>query len=356
MNDSRWMIYGAYGYTGELVAEEAVCRGHRPVLAGRSSKELIPLAERLDLDWVVVNLQDMGSLTNVVAEVDLVFHAAGPVIHTSDRMILACLAAGTNYVDISGEISVFRNTFSYDQAAVESGIALISGAGFDVIASDCMAEHATNQVHNAVELEIAIATLGRTSPGTAKTALELFPQGGRIRRDGQLLPYRWGKGAKEIPFPHAVRTVVPIPWGDLTTAFQTTGVPNITTYMALPKNAIRLVRWLSPVAQRVLKVKLIRRALQKWVEKNIHGPDAEMRQKGRSYVWVRAADSRGREAQAWLETLEAYQFTAVGGVRCVERVLEERPQGALTPALAFGADFVLQIEGTRRFDVLPANA
>jgi len=352
---SDWMIYGACGFTGQLVVAEAVQRGHRPVLAGRSEKKLVPLAEELGLDWVVVDLHDTSALTQAVAQVDLVFHAAGPFVHTGDPMLRACLVAGTNYVDITGEIFVFEKTFSHDQAAIQRGIALISGVGFDVVATDCLAEHVANQVPNVVELEIAVAAISRASAGTAKTVLEMLPWGGWVRREGELTPYRWGQGARRLPFSHRELDVVPIPWGDLATGFQTTGAANITTYLALPKSSIRLLRWMAPLGQRALAIKPIRRMFQKWAEKTSHGPDEERRNTKRSYAWARAADGQGREAQAWLETSEAYQFTAVSGVRCVERVFQERPQGALTPALAFGADFVLEIEGTRRFDTLPGE-
>lgn len=271
-------------------------------------------------------------------------------------MVRACLAARTNYVDIAGEIPVFSNTFSYDRAAIHRGVALISGVGFDVIPTDCMAEYVANQVPNAVELETAVTALGRDSAGTTKMLLEMLPHGGWRRRDGKLVPYRWGKGAKRIRFPHGEHTVVPVPRGDLATAFQTTGIPNITAYFAFPKNAIRFMRWMAPLAQKASRVKLIRRALQKWVGKTVRGPDEEMRQTERSYVWARAVDEGGNAVQVWLDTPPASRFTAVAGVRSVERILDDRPQGALTPALAFGADFVLQIEGTRRFDALPKGS
>ena len=45
----RWLLYGASGYTGRMIAEEAVRRGHRPVLAGRSAERVRPLAESLGL-------------------------------------------------------------------------------------------------------------------------------------------------------------------------------------------------------------------------------------------------------------------------------------------------------------------
>jgi short subunit dehydrogenase-like uncharacterized protein len=325
------------------------------MLAGRSEKELVPLAEELGLEWLAVGLDDINALVQSLAQVDLVFHAAGPFVYTSEPMLRACLAAGTNYVDITGEIPVLENTFAHDPAAVQRGIVLISGAGFDVIPTDCLADYVVSQVPNAVELEIAVAAISRASAGTARTMLELFPQGNWMRRDGRLVPCRWGQGARQLRFTHREHSVVPVPWGDLVTAFQTTGVPNITTYMAFPKSSIHLMRWLSPLGRSALAIKPIRRLFQKWAEKRMHGPDEEQRRTGRAFAWARAADAQGVAAQAWLETPETYQFTAIAGVRCVERVLQERPTGALTPALALGTDFVLEIEGTRRFDALPAD-
>jgi short subunit dehydrogenase-like uncharacterized protein len=347
------MIYGAYGYTGKLVVEEAMRRGHRPVLAGRSEKKLASLAEPLGLNWIRVSLDASGRLTEAVAQVDLVFHAAGPFLHTSEPMIRACLAAGTHYIDITGEIPVFQNTFSHDQAALKRGISLISGAGFDVIPSDCLVDYVVKQVPNAVELEIAIAALGHASAGTIKTMLEAVPGGGWIRRDGRLDPYRFGGGIQEFEFPNGKHKAIPVPWGDLATAFQTTGIPNTTTYLVFPRNLVRLLRWMAPLSQLLLKPKHVRRGCQKLVAKTVHGPDAKMRQSGKSFIWARAIDAGGQEGQAWLETLEAYRFTAIGGVQFVEKILEIRPEGALTPALAVGADFVLQIEGTQRYDSLP---
>ncbi|KAB2863717.1 MAG: NAD(P)H-binding protein, partial [Anaerolineae bacterium] len=138
MANNRWILYGAYGYTGELVAEEALKRGHTPILAGRSAEKLIPLAERLGLEYRVFSLDDTPALKNALADVDLVFHAAGPFIYTASPMLDACIETGTHYVDITGEILVFRKTFKRDEAARQKNIALISGVGFDIIPTDCL--------------------------------------------------------------------------------------------------------------------------------------------------------------------------------------------------------------------------
>ena len=100
-----------------------------------------------------------------------------------------------------------------------------------------------------------------------------------------------------------------------------------------------------PLMRSVLGAAPIKRAIISSIETRVKGPDAHERQTGRSYVWARASDPRGNGAEAWLETLEGYAFTAVAGVRAVERIFAKRLSGALTPALAFGADFVLEDGG-----------
>lgn len=352
MTDKTWMIYGASGYTGLLVSDEALRRGHQPVLAGRSPEKIVPLAERLGLRYVVVNLNDEETLAKILASFDLVFHAAGPFSYTSAPMVRACLKSSTNYVDITGELSVLEHTLSYDRQARENGITLVSGIGFGVIPTDCMATYVAHRVPDATQLEIAVATTGRPSAGTLKTILEHAPKGTLVRRNDQLVRCPTGTGARRIRFVDRERTVLPTTWGDLVTAYHSTGIPNITTYMAFPERFVPHMHWAGPLSQTLLAIRPIRRLIQKWVEGYVRGPDEKTRQTARASVWARAANEQGDEVQAWLETVEGYHFTAVAGIHCVERILEERLHGALTPALAFGADFVLDIPGTKRYDRL----
>ncbi|MBK7180887.1 MAG: saccharopine dehydrogenase NADP-binding domain-containing protein [Chloroflexi bacterium] len=351
---NNWLLYGAYGYTGRLLAEEAIKRGHKPILAGRDAQKTAVLAQQLNLDHIALDLNDSEKLHQVVAGVDLVLHAAGPFIHTSEPMVQACLAGQTHYLDITGEIPVFENTLSYDAHAREQGIALVSGVGFDIVPTDCLGSYVAAQLPGATHLEMAFTGLARASSGTAKTMLAMMadmPQAGLVRRNGRLEPIPFGTGQKEVLFSNGrTRAVVPIPWGDLATAQLSTGIPNVTAYMAisLPPGT----RVLSPLFQRLMKVGLMRRASGKLVDWVISGPDEEMRQTARSYLWACATDEAGHKREAWLETLEAYRLTAVSGILAVEKTLTHHPVGALTPSLAFGADFVLEIEATRRIDAL----
>lgn len=350
----NWLIYGANGYTGRLIAAHAVERGHRPLLAGRSAEKIRPVAEELGLAWEAVELGDTAALHGLVEKVDLVLHAAGPFIHTGPPMIEACLAGETHYLDITGEIQVFEHVFgSIEQPfglkkeALAAGIALIPGVGFDVIPTDCLAAFVGEQLPEADWLEIAFAAIGSASPGTTKTAIEFMSAGGSVRRNGRLQPLPIGEGSRTVRFSDRARTVMPIPWGDLVTGYQTTGIPNITTYAALPSRLVRLARWGRPFLP-LLSAGPVKKLLQRLVDRYVSGPDAELRASGRSYIWARAGRRTGETVEAWLETAEGYQLTVWGSVLCVEKTLAAHPRGALTPALAFGTDLVLEIPGSRR--------
>lgn len=355
-SSSRWLLYGAYGYTGTLVTEEAVKRGHRPVLAGRDAGKLQRLAKQYGLEYQVLSLENEEALTSAVTQFDLLFHAAGPFVHTSAPMVRACLAGRTHYLDITGEIPVFEEVFSLDQQARERGVALISGVGFDVVPSDSLAGYLAQKHQGAISLELAFTTLGRFSPGTAKTALEGLPKGGMRRRDSRYEPFPIGRGVKKIKFSDGrARSALPIPWGDLATGFRTTGIPNITTYMAISSSQERYLGYIAAVAQRLMAAKSFRRLAQRLVESIVQGPDQMTRQYGRSYLWARVVDAEGNANQAWLETLEPYQLTAIAGVRTIERVLSGGLAGALTPFQAFGPDFVLELGDTTRYDKVTAS-
>jgi short subunit dehydrogenase-like uncharacterized protein len=348
-----WMLYGATGFTGQLLIEAAVARGHRPLLAGRSADKLAPLAERYGLTYRAFGLDDLDSVVRGIRDMALVLHAAGPLVLTSPPMLRACTLAGVHYLDITGEIPVFEGSMAYDQAARQRGIAVIPGVGFDVVPSTCLAQYVADQVPGAVHLDIAIHGLTRASAGTARTAVVMGSSGGWIRRQGQLRPYPLGAGARRLRFPDGEKTIMPIPWGDLSTAYRSTGIPNVTTYFVVPAYLPPLALVGAPIGQVLLSLPPTRALLSQAVGVLFKGPNPVERETLRALLWAKAADDDGHSVEAWLETVEPYRFTALAGVRAVERTLADQPTGTLTPAQAFGADFVLEIDGSRRWDHLP---
>jgi short subunit dehydrogenase-like uncharacterized protein len=350
-----WLIYGATGFTGHLVVDEALRRGHRPILAGRSPDKLAALAGPRGLE---ARSAGVAGLDGILDGIDLVLNLAGPFSRTAAPAIAACLARGVSYADISGEGATFEAAFARDREAVERGVALVPGVGFDVVASDCLARHVAERVPGAVRLEVAVAGEGRPSAGTLLTVLEGLPAGTRVRRGDAIRRRPLGRGLARIRFADRARLALPAPLADLWSAARTTRIPDITAYVGLSSLAALAV-WSSwpvssvtvPAVGRLLALPPIRGPLSRRLAR-MPGPELAARLTARAHVWARATDGSGRDAQAWLETTDAYGFTARSAVLAVERLLADRPRGASTPALAFGADFVLGVEGTRRLDRL----
>jgi short subunit dehydrogenase-like uncharacterized protein len=333
------------------------------VLAGRDRAKLEALARELDLPSVVVALGDRSALIHALEQVQTVCHAAGPFVHTSQPLVEACLVARTNYLDITGELPVFQQIFSRHEEAVRFGVALLPGVGFDVVPSDCLARFVANSVKSATELELAFAMVGRASAGTLKASFEGILRGNYVRRQGALREIPLGQGVRRVQFSDRPRTALPIPWGDLESAYRTTGIANITTYMGVPHTPARLLSRALPVTSRllpklasVLGQPALRRAILSMIEARATNPDEAERARSRAYLWARASSSEGESREAWLETADGYAFTAESAVLSLERLAALGPVGALTPASAFGADFVLEVGGSVRYEQLPSSA
>lgn len=339
-----WMIYGANGYTGELIAREAVTRGHRPLLAGRSHAAVGRLAEELSLEARVFGLDDPASVDHALDGIEAVVHAAGPFVFTSRPMVDACIRTATHYLDVTGEIAVFEAVLRRGDDAKRAGVALLPGTGFDVVPSDCLAAMLAAKMPGATHLELAFTGKGGAmSRGTLKTMIEGLPHGGAIRKDGRItkVPAAWD--AKDIPFTCGVRHAVTIPWGDVSTAWHSTGIPNIRVYTGTPRSTVRQMRIARPFLP-ILRLTPLRRMLQALAETK-EGPDEAMRRSARMYLWAQVSKDGGEPRSMTMETPEGYALTAMTAVRSVERVLSGIEPGAWTPSKAFGAEFIREFEG-----------
>jgi short subunit dehydrogenase-like uncharacterized protein len=332
---TQWLIYGAYGYTGELIAREAVRRGHRPILAGRDAAKIEPLARELGCEWRAFALDAID-----LRDVALVLHCAGPFIRTSKPMVNACVKAGAHYLDITGEIAVFESILHRD----EKHVTLLPGVGFDVVPTDCLGAILAGRMPDANELLLAFHTKGsELSRGTMKTMLESINEGGAIRRDGKIVRVPVAYDVREIPFSSGPRMAMTIPWGDVSTSYYTTGIPNIRVYLAVPPKTIKRARrfaWLLPL----LTPKPIRRLLQRFANRRT-GPDERKRAAGRVYLWGQVSNASGESMSMTMTTPEGYAFTVISAVNAVERVLANPRPGAFTPARLLGEEFVMTVPG-----------
>lgn len=331
-----WLLYGATGYTGRLIARRATARGLRPVLAGRSAAKLVPLAAELGLEHRVFGLDDPAAIRRGLKGVDGVAHCAGPFARTALPMATACIGTGTPYVDITGEIDVFESLYVLGPRAAKAGVTLLPGAGFDVVPTDCVAALLADRLPDATQLDLAFLVGGGASPGTARTALAGAAEGGRIRAGGEIRAVPVGSRRVRAAFPSGARTVVSVPWGDVSTAYHSTGIPDITTYTAVSAPAV--------AASRVLRVGPLRGALSGAAGRLVRGPGERTLNASRSEVWGRARDAAGNTVTATLVGPNPYALTADSVLRVMDR-LAELPAGFQTPSRALGADFAGTLDG-----------
>jgi len=342
------LIYGAYGYTGRLIAREAVRRGLDPILAGRDEDAVSDLGQALNLPTRAVSLSSPRRLRAAIDDASVVLHCAGPYVHTAPPMVTACLETGTHYLDLTGEVSVFRALAGRNAEAEAAGCMLLPGIGFDVVPSDCLGRFVAGKGPGATALEVALYAKGTVSRGTLKTLIEQMGQGGLVRREGQLREVPPGWTSRSVDFGDRQRRVISIPEGSVVTSGWSTDVPNVTAYLALP-SAIQSMLRASRHVQGLLRWSPLKNLLKQLVDRRRPGPTAAERRQGRTIVWASARRSGGDPVTARLTGPEAYTFTARAATQAVLRVLDgTAPTGYQTPSTAFGADFVLDVEGTSR--------
>ncbi|ELY43711.1 saccharopine dehydrogenase family protein [Natronorubrum sulfidifaciens] len=347
------LIYGSYGYTGRLIAREAVSRGGSPVVAGRNAREVTRQADELGVEGRTFELTDDVSAT--LQRFDAVVNCAGPFVKTVDPIVDACLETGTDYLDITGEFRVFERLRQRDDEARAAGVTLLPGVGFDVVPSDCLAAFLSEQLPSATTLSLGIKARGPLSRGTARTALEQFGSDGVVRRNGRLIKVPPAFRTREIDFGVGPEHAVTIPWGDVVTAARSTGIESIEVYAAMPSWLTRAMATTDSLGWLVDR-RPVKPLLERLIDTRVDGPDARERARDTAVVWGEAVDeSTGQRARARVRTPNPYTLTAEATVSAAERILDGRdrthapvPAGFQTPSSAFGPEFVLELEGTTR--------
>jgi short subunit dehydrogenase-like uncharacterized protein len=345
---AEWMIYGANGYTGHLVAAAAKRHGLNPVLAGRRASPIEKLAGELDLPMRVFNLDDAPAAAAAIADMAVVANCAGPFAATSAPMIEACLTCRAHYLDITGEIDVFLAAQRRHADAQAAGIVICPGVGFDVIPTDCMAAVLKEALPDATQLALAFDAPGPMSPGTARTMVRSLRRGrhtGRVRRNGVIEDVPLAQSRRRIDFAGGSAIAIAIPWGDLATAWFSTGIPNIETYAIVPRVAAiasRALNWLRPLFASAPGQLLLQRLANR-----ASGPTEEQLRTGRSRLWGEVRNAAGQRRTAQLETANGYRLTADGTIMAVQHLLTNAPSGGYyTPSLLLGARCVEQLPGS----------
>jgi len=186
------VVYGATGFTGGLTAEYLArsVPGARWALAGRNHAKLELVRARLaeidpalaELPLIAADAGDPASMRALAESTKVVISTVGPYIHYGEPLVAACAAAGTDYVDLTGEPEfVDRMWLGYHAQAQRTGARLVHSCGFDSIPYDLGVLYTVNQLPEGVPLRVqGFVSAGATfSGGTFHSAVHVV---GRLRQ------------------------------------------------------------------------------------------------------------------------------------------------------------------------------
>jgi short subunit dehydrogenase-like uncharacterized protein len=352
---NSFLLYGANGYTGELIARHAAQYNLQPILAGRRGEVIKPLAAKLNYPYKVFDVADTNALLAALKEVKLIVNAAGPFQFTAKPIIDACLQTGAHYIDVNGDITVFEMIRQYDAAAKQAGIMLLPGSGFDVVPTDCTALLLKKLLPDATTLKLAFANIGGgLSHGTASTMVTKLGQGGAVRKDGKIVSVPLGQKGMWVDFLNVSNAtierkfVMTIPWGDIATAYYTTGIPDIESYTGIAPNVYRMLK-IQGTFNWLLRTKFIRSIIKNKIDKRPAGPNDEQRSKAMSLVWGQVTNSKGETKTVRMSCPDGYTLTMYATLLIAQKVLQGNfKPGYQTPASAYGEGLVLELPDVKR--------
>ena len=348
----NWMLYGANGYTGNLIARKAVEMGLKPVLAGRSADKVQLLGDELEVPVRIFDLKSIEKAAVHLGDIDTVVHCAGPFSKTGPPMMAACVKSHTHYLDITGEIDIFEHAKLLHDSARKQQIVLCPGVGFDVIPTDCLASLLKTIMPQAKQLTLGFDSRSGMSAGTARTSVEGLAKGGRIRCNGKLKRVPLAHKVREIDFGNGKKTAMAIPWGDVSTAYFTTGIPNIEVFVPAPTTShfkLRLLRFVRPL----VLFPLVQQLLKYQIGKTVNGPDSDERASARTFVWGEVTDANGNTKIGRFETANGYDVTVDGAIGALQKILDDPPErgGFYTPSQLLGHHFAGNLAGSSEIEI-----
>ncbi len=350
--EAQILVYGCYGYTGSLIVAQAVQQNLPIALGGRDEAKVKEMATKYGLPYEVFSTDDKEKLITTIAKYKVLLNCAGPFFRTAESFYNACIVKGVHYLDITGEYQVFEMGASLTEAAEQANVMLLPGVGFDVVPSDCLANFLKSQLPDADHLAMFLYSKGgRLSHGTAITVAESIGQKTVLRSEGKLVQVPNGKVQKTIDWMGKKMTGTAISWGDISTAFYSTGIPNITIYNMLPPSVVKSMK-LSNYFGFIVGSRMVKNYMIRKIKQQPAGPSEEQRKTAKTYIYGEVSNKAGKTIKSYLELPEGYSLTALTAVDIVKRVLAgEFKAGFQTPATAFGQDFILNFEGAKRIAI-----
>jgi short subunit dehydrogenase-like uncharacterized protein len=333
-------VFGATGLSGRAITEDLVIGGADVVLVGRDRARLASVADSMSGPVGQRVVSGAGELAELIRaeKPSVVINAVGPYGATAPPLLVACLDAGTHYVDQANELEPVQQLLDRNAEARSRGVTLVTGAGFGVLATEALVIHLRSDRPPAARAVVAaIPAVQGLGSSVLASAVDVIANGGRRYRDGQLQRRRLGADHEQIPIPNQPsRGALGVPTGELEAARRASGAGDVIAYSSEVPNG-RVVRAVLPVASAALAVRPIRAGVQRLIARMRLTPPATIGDVSWTYARLEWADGTRREG--WLRAGEGYAFTARVAASTATRLVEGsgRP-GAFTPGALFGAD------------------
>ncbi len=334
------LVYGANGYSAQLIIEKLIHEGIVPVLAGRNEDAVKFVADKFNCNYKIFDLADEVVTRTAVVEFDFLLNCAGPFKFTANHLIDACLASQTNYLDITGEIQVIEYAWSKNEAAKTAEIIIAPGVGFDVIPTDCLAKNLYNTMPDADSLKLGLLTKhGKISRGTLLTTLEMLAESGKIRRDGKIIDSRIGEYSYSINNDNFKFSGISIPWGDVSSAYYSTGIKNITVFLGVPRKMLKHST-LTKYVRKIISSKLAHNIIARSIKRKITGPTLNERNNAETFLWGKVENKNGDYIESCYQVMEGYNSTQKGAVEIFTKLLKtQNLYGTKTPSMIMGAEY-----------------
>jgi short subunit dehydrogenase-like uncharacterized protein len=344
IDDTRFVVIGATGFTGGLVAHE-LARGQGEVLlTARDPRRLEPLAARLGatasgpISTARVDVTEQDTLRRVLRPGDVVINCAGPFSRLGAPVVEACIDRRAHYLDTSGEQRFLKRVFDeFDRPAAGAGVILVSGAAFEYAIGDCLAGLVGREAGGSLlSLDVFYRWpngASASSRGTRRSVLQVVRDGGwayqrgkhRSRRTGAArCPVRLADGRK--------RTAVWFPAGEIVTVPRHVQVEEVSGWMVVGR---RTGSWLPRFAPALPGLVRAVQPLADWViDRGPDGPAPDERDASRFMIEIVATPPAGERICAAVEGKDPYGITAVIAAELGRHVAaREGPRpGALAPA------------------------
>jgi short subunit dehydrogenase-like uncharacterized protein len=344
----RIVVFGATGYTGELIASRLAAQGARPVLAGRSESRLAELAERLGgLEWVRADALRQNTVFDLVGPDDVLVSTVGPFSKWGLPAARAAVAAGCTYIDTSGEPEFLRRLFEeLDEPARGSGARLIPSLAFEFAAGTLAGALALDEAgEEAVRVDVGYYALGAgptsLSAGTRESLVSVTLGDHFAFRDGRIVTARAAERVRSFSARDKDREAVSIGGVEhfaLPEAYRS--LREVNVYLGGLGPLSRALQAGSLVGSVVQRMPLARPTMRFWGERAVSlvgGPQAGTTPAMESWIAAEALDASGSVVAAVsLAGADAYDFTASLVAWAAQRAVEGA--GVTGPVTAFGLD------------------